>query len=163
MPRIELRGRSTLIGSVVFVIAFLLNSIWEVAQTPWYSGSRSASLLLTFVRCLPATFLDAVFITVLYFAGWFIRRDRAWIMRLTAREHLALFFVGILAGAAVELGALHYGWWRYEASMPRMPLLGTGVPPTLQLALLSIGTFVLTRRLLERWRLTVTGFSRKTS
>lgn len=84
----------------------------------WYSGSKEASLLLIFVHCLPATLLDAVFITALYLAGWLLSGEPLWIVQLTFKRHLTLFLIGIAAAIAVELCALHHGWCGHNAAYP---------------------------------------------
>lgn len=133
-------------GALVFAIAFVLNAIWEVLQIPWYSGERQ-SLLKTFVHCLPATTLDALFTLALY-ALLLRSRDHSF-PQLTSLGVLLLAVIGATTAVVVELVALSFGWWSYSASMPRVPKLGIGLLPVLQLGILTPLTFVLVRTLLK--------------
>lgn len=136
-------------GALVFGIAFVLNASWEVLQSPWYSGERQ-TLLTTFLHCLPATALDALFTVVLY--ALLLRSRNHSFPQLTSLGFLLLGVIGLITAVIVELVALSFSWWRYRASMPRVPGLGIGLLPVLQLALLTPLTFVLTRGMLNRLR-----------
>ena len=111
----------------VFALAFLLNWLWENLHTPLYyhpDGEMINSLML-----LQATLFDALFITLLGAVVLVIPylRTRPWLASL----------IGVLAALAIEWQALSTGRWAYTEAMPIVPLLGTGLTPTIQLGLLS--------------------------
>lgn len=59
--------------------------------------------------------------------------------------------VGLLLAAAVEVNALYRtGAWAYNARMPRLPWLGVGLWPALQMTLLPPLVAVVVRRALGR-------------
>lgn len=64
-------------------------------------------------------------------------------------DFLLLVVIGATTAVAVELVALSLGWWSYTASMPRVPELGIGLLPVLQLGTLTPLTFLLVRTLLK--------------
>ena len=130
----------------VFAIAFLLNAAWEVTQASWYSGERQ-SLVMTFLHCLPAIVLDALFTLAIYLIllHW---RGRT----LAQLTRLGLLLLGVIGGTTavvVELIALSFGWWSYGASMPLVPKLDVGLLPVMQLGFLTPLTFLLLRDLLR--------------
>ena len=47
---------------------------------------------------------------------------------------------------AIEWHALATDRWGYQATMPIVPMLGTGLSPTVQLALLGLATYAVFRR-----------------
>ena len=129
-------------GARVFAIAFVLNAAWEVSQASLYSGERQ-SLLTTFLHCLPAILLDAIF-TVSLYAVLLRSRDCSFPQPTV----LGLLLIGIIGGTtavSVELLALLFGWWSYGASMPLVPRLDIGLLPVLQLGILTPLTFFLLR------------------
>ncbi len=114
----------------IFILAFLLNFAWESLHVVLYAGNHS--------KMLPwATLFDAVFITALgfLFLHYDYLRKRIWLSVI----------IGIVAAVIIEYIALASGWWTYNPSMPRVPLLGTGLTPTMQLGLLSYIIFKLAR------------------
>ena len=133
-------------AALVFAIAFVLNAVWEVLQTPWYSGERQ-SLLKTFLDCLPAITMDALFTLALYAPLSRLRTHS--FPQLTSLGFLLLGAMGGIAAVVVELVALSFGWWSYRASMPRVAGLGIGLLPVLQLAFLTPLTFLVARGLLK--------------
>ena len=134
------------VGALIFILAFVLNGVWEVLQVSWYSGEH-ASVLETFVHCLPAIVIDSRFILALY--ALFLRSGERSIPHLTLPKLLLLSLVSVVTATAIEVLAISLGWWDYRASMPRVPVLGVGLLPVLQLGLLSPLTFVLLRALLK--------------
>lgn len=135
------------VGALVFVLGFVLNGVWEVLQMSWYSGEHE-SLLTTFLHCLPAIMFDGLFILTVY--ALLRRSAERSIPNLTPP---GIFLVGIASAAmamAFEVFAVSAGWWSYRASMPRMPVLGIGLFPVMQLGLLTPLTFVLLRWMLKR-------------
>lgn len=134
------------LGALVFTVAFVLNAAWEVPQGVLYGGERQ-SLLITFRHCLPAILLDALFTAALY--ALLLRSRRQSFPQLTRLGFLLLGLFGVITAAGVELVALAFGWWSYGASMPRVPGLGVGLLPVVQLGVLTPLTFLLLRAVLK--------------
>jgi len=138
--------RGALAGTV-FVVAFLLNWCWEAAQVPAYAGSEDMPWAPRLLHCLPATILDALFVAGLYCAGAVLLQDRNWIRHLGGRGYLAVALAGAGAAVLVERLAIGFGWWDYNAAMPRVPVLGVGLSPVAQLAVTPVISFLLAGRL----------------
>ncbi len=111
---------------LIFVIAFVLNLLWENAHSYLYVHYRGGAI--TWLVLLHATLFDAVITTAAAFLFFYVRpfRARAWLVVL------ALVLFAIL----LELFALSTGRWAYNELMPKVPFLGVGLTPTVQLAFL---------------------------
>lgn len=111
----------------IFIISSLLNLAWENLHSFLYFHPDGQ--IMTQGMLLRATLFDTIFITLL--AILFIKisyfRERKW---------YALIF-GIVAAIILETYALNDGRWAYNELMPIVPLLNTGLTPTLQLGILS--------------------------
>src|SRR5882724_10118161 len=116
---------------LIFLLSFALNLIWENAHAMLYVLPSGAPL--TEMMLLRATLFDAIFTTILavpfIVSQWFSRR--LW---------LALP-VGIIVSVVIELEALATGKWAYAVAMSLVPLLHTGLTPTVQLGILAYATY----------------------
>ena len=121
---------------LLFGIAFALNAVWENIHSFLYTQYKGEPI--TEFILLRATLADAVMIAVVAFP--FMHFSRLWrYRRVTILLWLAL-------AVMIELYALSTGRWAYNEYMPIIPLFGTGLTPTIQLALLGY----LSLRLAER-------------
>ncbi len=114
--------------SVIFLAACALNLVWEHVHSNLYihyKGGEITDLIL-----LRAALFDAAVITL---AGFFVLRG--YMKRWHAIGILLLFAIGL------EVFALYTGRWAYNEYMPMIPVLRTGLTPTIQLALLAYGAF----------------------
>ncbi len=109
----------------VFLVAFVLNVLWEFAHAGLYvhyQGAEITSLVL-----LRAALFDASFIAVLavlfFFTPYF--RARLWFVLVFG----ALFAIGL------EWFALSTGRWEYATAMPIIPFLNIGLTPAIQLGI----------------------------
>ena len=118
---------------LVFTISFLLNWIWETFHSNLYFHYQNMEI--TQVILLRATLFDAVFITLMGIV--FIK-----LTYFQKRQWYALLF-GFVAAVLIEIYALETGRWGYNELMPIVPLLNTGLTPTIQLGLLSYITYKL--------------------
>lgn len=121
--------------SVIFGASLLLNFVWENLHSYLYflpSGNE-----ITQARLIRATIFDAIFITLLAILfikfGYF--RERKW---------YALIF-SFITSNLIEIYGLKSGRWAYNELMPVIPVLNTGLTPTVQLGILSY--------LIFRWRI----------
>ena len=115
----------------VFIVSFFLNLIWENIHSlmyVYYKGEEITEAVL--VR---ASFFDALFISLAYLLiillPW--KKISVW---------LSIFLLLILS-ICIEKWALGSGRWMYNDLMPIIPILNTGLTPTLQLALLGYLSF----------------------
>jgi len=113
--------------SIIFTTAFLLNLVWEnlhYVHYVHYKGGEITQFIL-----LRATLFDAVFITLLaiLFIKFAYFRDRKWYA----------LPIGIVVAILIELFALQTGRWAYNEFMLVIPLINTGLTPTIQLGTLS--------------------------
>ncbi len=120
---------------LIFLFSLLLNWLWENLHAPLYFHPDGQ--VMTQTMLFGAAVGDAVYITILGIAFLKIPylRNRLW---------LSLFF-GIVVAVGIEVYALQTGLWAYHDSMPILPLLNTGLTPTLQLGLLSYLVYKLVR------------------
>jgi hypothetical protein len=132
-------------AKAIFVLAFLLNIVWEVGQGSFYSSYRDIPLALRLMFCSLAAIMDAVFITGTYYTGRFILHDPRWIYYLRASGYIVILLVGAIAAVISERIALALGWWGYTPSMPQLSFLEVGLLPVAQLSALSLATFLLAR------------------
>lgn len=110
---------------VVFVLALALNIFWEFFHSLLYVHYRGGEI--TNLVLLRAAFFDASFITLLsipIFFNSFLRR-RLWLV----------FVFGIFFAIGLEKYALETGRWAYNSYMPIIPILKTGLTPSIQLGL----------------------------
>lgn len=123
----------------IFILAFILNLIWENLHSFLYFHPRGDPI--DQMMLLRATLFDALFITLM--GGLFLK-----VAYFKERLPYALLF-GVIVAIVIELYALETGRWAYNELMPLVPLLKTGLTPTIQLGFLSyiIYTFVTTRRI----------------
>jgi hypothetical protein len=111
---------------LVFVVAFLLNLIWENLHSVLYVHYQGGPITETIL--LRASLFDAVFITILLFL---IRNIKS-----RGIELYLLLSVSFLVAIAIELFALATGRWAYSPTMSIVPVLGVGLSPIIQLPFL---------------------------
>lgn len=120
----------------IFLLAFALNYVWEHLHSLLYASYQGGAI--TEFILLRATLADAAIITLISFA---------FIVNARARPYAWLIVpIGFLVSAGIELRALAAGRWAYNALMPIIPLLGTGLTPTIQLGLLGYACYWLVMR-----------------
>jgi len=112
---------------LVFILAFLLNLIWENLHSFLYANYMGGKI--TEFILLRASAADALIVTILVLPFVFIAalRSKSWIV----------IFAGVLIAIFIELYALQTGRWAYNSFMPVIPLLNTGLTPTIQLGVLA--------------------------
>ena len=131
-PSLLTRRRIGSSAVAVFLLAFGLNYVWEHLHARLYlhyQGGRITELVL-----LRATLFDALFIT-----GLFITVNAVAFLQKNPWRWTILF--SLTAAVLLERYALATVRWAYADAMPLVPLLKTGLTPTIQLALLAILAF----------------------
>lgn len=115
----------------VFVVAFMLNFVWEYFHSALYVFYKGAPIILPVL--LRAALFDAAVIALLYFI--FSKHKNTWLA----------VCVALLFAIALELFALKTGRWEYKNIMPLIPFLNVGLTPVVQLPLLYWLTIKVTR------------------
>lgn len=112
---------------LIFVLAFLLNAIWEHLHAGFYQNYQGG--LITETVLTRAALFDASFITLVSW-GFLIfspLQKRLWLA----------FIVGLVFALGLELFALKTGRWAYNSLMPIIPIMKVGLSSTLQLGLIN--------------------------
>lgn len=110
----------------VFCIAFVLNLLWENAHAFLYESYKGG--VITEFILMRASLFDAC-VTAIIAAPFMFNaflRERTW----------GLLVVGTVIAIVNEWYGLGTGRWAYNAYMPIIPFIHTGLTPTIQLGLL---------------------------
>ena len=115
----------------IFLLAFGTNWVWENAHAILYyhpDGTLMTQEVLLLATLFDATFIAFLGIIHLITPGF---RGKLWL----------LLIVAFVVAVVIEWRALIEGRWAYTFAMPIIPLLDTGLTPTLQLPLLTYLVF----------------------
>lgn len=111
---------------IIFLFAFVLNLIWENLHSFLYSnymGGRITEFILIRASLFDAVIITIIFIPFLYLP---ILKNKNWL----------IIVVGIVIAVLNEWYGLSTGRWEYNQLMPIIPIIKTGLTPTLQLGVL---------------------------
>lgn len=109
--------------TLVFILAFVLNWIWEIAHSALYLNYQGG--LITSFILFRAALADAVIISVLFFIAG----------KLKSHRFLFIAAGGLTTAVIIELWALQIGRWEYDSLMPIIPIIKIGLTPAIQLAI----------------------------
>ena len=115
----------------IFIIAFVLNVVWENLHSVFYAnymGGKITELIL-----LRASFWDAVIILIISLPFIFYPsfKNKSWL----------IIFIGIIVSILIEYWGLGTNRWVYNSLMPLIPFLAIGLTPSIQLGLLGYISF----------------------
>lgn len=131
----------------VFIVAVLLNYLWELAQAPLYVGMADYDTGV-FWHCFVASLGDGIMVLLIVVAGWIILRKPDWFERRGISGYVVILSTGLLLALLVEWAGLHLlGRWQYTDRMPLFPVLGVGIVPILQMLVLPLLIFRIASRL----------------
>ena len=120
----------------VFILAVLLNYLWELAQAPLYVGLKDYNAGV-FWHCFVASLGDGIMVLLIVVAGWIILRKPDWFVRPGVPGYLVMVAAGLLLALLVEWVAVQkLGRWAYAERMPTVPRLGIGLVPIAQMLIL---------------------------
>ncbi|MBI3291116.1 hypothetical protein HYZ76_02425 [Candidatus Falkowbacteria bacterium] len=117
--------------SVIFVLSFILNLIWENFHSKLYTHYQGGPI--TEIILLRAALVDALIITaiaIIFIKIDYFKQNLWWTI-----------IIGVIIAIGIELYALSTDRWTYNEMMPIIPIINTGLTPTIQLGLLSYLTF----------------------
>lgn len=115
---------------IIFVVALILNIIWENAHVFLYANYQGGEI--TEFILLRAALFDALLITIISLPFFYFNflKSRLWIVIL----------LGLVVAIINEWYGLGTARWAYNDLMPILPIIHTGLTPTLQLALTSFSS-----------------------
>lgn len=117
--------------TTLFVVAYILNLIWENFQKPLFVGFES--VLKSGITCYGAALGDALMVVGIYFVVALIRRKFYWFSIRTRDETLLLILFGFITAVLFEKFAIVTNRWEYTSLMQLIPLLNVGLVPVLQM------------------------------
>jgi len=120
-------------GLVVFMLAFLLNFVWEsVHAVLFYEGHAEYTAGFFTRMVLYASFVDALLILGMFCAGCLLFRTVCWLENYKGKEVLFTIILGTIIAIVIEIKALVLNQWTYSKLMPT--IFGIGLSPLVQLA-----------------------------
>ena len=130
--------------------SFLLHFVWEMWQVPFLADMPTTSHWSGVEICTQATFGDAAMAVAAFWGAAIVARSRHWFGHTSATDWAVYLAIGLgltLAFEWLATGPLER--WSYGPEMPRLPLLGTGLLPTLQWIVVPPIALALTARQLK--------------
>lgn len=117
----------------LLILSFPLHFTWELSQAPLFSNMLTVTHVEGIRICLQATLGDMVIALVAFWVTAVAFRSRQW-AAFPLPGAIAVFIgTGLLITVAIEFRSTEIlGRWDYGPSMPRLPLIGTGLSPLLQ-------------------------------
>lgn len=122
--------------AVAVIVAFGLNWLWEMAQMRAYVEMAGRPWQETVWPCAVASLGDVALTLVVYGIVALATGRMRWPVDGKWNTYAAASVLGAVCGLAMEWRALAQGRWSYTDQMPTIPVLGVGLWPLLQLALL---------------------------
>ena len=120
----------------IFIVAVLLNYLWELAQAPLYVGLQDYDTRV-FWHCFVASLGDGIMVLLIVAAGWITLRQPDWFVRPGVPGYLVMIAAGLFLAVVVEWMAVHkLQRWAYADRMPTVPGLGIGLVPIAQMLIL---------------------------
>ena len=107
----------------VFILSFIFNLIWEILHSALYLNYKG--LEITGFILFRAAIFDAIVILLLIFIS----------QKLKINKSLFIVLVSLILAIGIEVWALQTGRWTYAPLMPIIPLIKTGLTPTIQLVI----------------------------
>lgn len=135
--------------TVLILVSFVVHFVWEYLHFGLYTDYDH------WIGSVPVYWLATVG-DVLYTLGAFalvsaIKKSYEWVPRATRADYLMLVALGCLIALFVEYKGLALDRWEYLPEMPLIPILGVGLSPILQMAILLPVTFFVTQWLSARF------------
>ncbi|HEU4340371.1 MAG TPA: hypothetical protein VFU31_02255 [Candidatus Binatia bacterium] len=120
----------------VFVVAVLLNYLWELAQAPLYLGLEDYTATV-FWHCFVASLGDGLMVLLIFVAGWITLNRWDWFKQPGVAGYLAILSAGFVLAILVESVAVHImERWAYTETMPTLPGARIGLVPIAQMLVL---------------------------
>lgn len=119
----------------LFVVAVLINYVWEIVQAPLYVGMENFNLV--WWHCGLAALGDGLLVLLIYGVGWGVLRRRDWFVRPGIAGYAVMLAAGLMISVGIEWLAVFVAKrWAYTARMPLVPLINVGLAPVAQMLVL---------------------------
>ncbi len=122
--------------AALLAVSFGVNWVWEVAQMAAYAPAAGRSRWGEFLVCTLAAVGDAALTLLVFVVVAAAKRPRRWVWDGGWKAYGAAALAGGALAVLIERSALAAGYWSYGPAMPRVPVLGVGLLPFVQLTLL---------------------------
>jgi len=120
----------------VYIVAVLLNYLWELAQAPLYVGLERYNAT-AFWHCFVASLGDGVIVLLILAVGWISFQRWDWFQRPGVAGYLVMAAAGLVLAVLVEWVAVPIlGRWQYTDTMPTLPRVRIGLVPIAQMIFL---------------------------
>ena len=120
---------------LIFAVSVLINYPWELGQSPFYQGMSDFGD--AFWHCFRASLGDGVLVLLIFACGLLMLRRMDWFEHPGARGYLVMLVAGLAIAVVVEWAAVQVAQrWAYTDRMPRLPGLGIGIMPLVQMLVL---------------------------
>lgn len=120
----------------VYIVAVVLNYLWELAQAPLYVGLERYNAAV-FWHCFVASLGDALMVLIIAATGWIALHRCNWFERPGVSGYLVMVTAGLVLAISVEWVAVHIlARWAYTERMPTVPGLNLGLVPIAQMLVL---------------------------
>jgi len=116
---------------IILLLAFVLNAIWEnihIFLYDSYMGGKITEYILLRASLFDAVLIIIILLPFIYFSSL---RNKSWM----------IIVIGIVVAIFNEWYGLGTGRWMYNELMPIIPIIKTGITPTLQLGILGYITY----------------------
>ena len=134
----------------IFIVAVLLNYLWELAQAPLYVGLEDYDTRV-FWHCFVASLGDGIMVLLIVAAGWITLRRPDWFVRPGISGYLVMIVAGLLLAVLVEWVAVHkLARWAYADRMPIVAPFAVGLVPIAQMLILPPVIFRITAAIESR-------------
>jgi hypothetical protein len=134
----------------VFVVAVLLNYLWELAQAPLYVGLERYTAAV-FLHCFVASLGDGIMVLLIVAVGWILFEQWDWFQQPGVAGYLLILVAGLILAVLVEWAGVHIlGRWAYTDKMPTVAWVRVGLVPIAQMVILPPVIFRIVVALRER-------------
>jgi zinc transporter ZupT len=117
----------------ILLYAFLLNLVWETAQSPLFVFDQQSSAFSIFGCLLFCSGVDALMTLTTYWAVSVAAGGHYWFLSKQPKHYLGFLLSALTLAFASEYSAVHYrNLWNYSELMPIIPVVNVGLAPFLQ-------------------------------
>ena len=115
----------------IFLLAFILNVLWENLHSFLYSNYMGGEI--TEFILIRASLFDALLIAIISLPFIFFDKlkNKSWL----------IIIIGLIIAILNEWYGLGTGRWMYNSFMPILPIINVGLTPALQLGILGYVSF----------------------
>ena len=132
----------------LLILSLPMHFTWEFLQAPLFRNMQDATHMEGIRICLQATLGDMAIALIAFWMASFLAGTRQWPAQPNRRTITAWLSTGLVTTIALEYYSTEIaGRWAYEASMPRLPVIGTGIAPVAQWIVVPILVLWYMRRL----------------